>query len=225
MDKVLIVEDDPMVASINKKYLQRIMPCEIYGPVMTEEEIIRFIQDKNIDLILMDEYLPQKNGLEILKCLRGRGIVTQVIMITAANHREELQKAYAYGVIDYLVKPFELKRFEKAIHKYYKFKDLFKENQAICQHDIDEVEVHQKCIRDLPKGLNKLTLKRIIEVLSSDENEEWTLRRLAKEIKSSNVTVKKYMDYLEETGEVQSYLTSGQIGRPEYRYKIKTGVY
>lgn len=219
MDKVLIVEDDPMVANINKKYLARIMPCEIFGPVTTQSEIIDILNKESIDLILMDEYLPQKNGLEILKFLRMEGFLTQVIMITAANQTEEVQKAYAYGVIDYLVKPFEIERFKQAIEKYDKRQLLLREKHTIKQEDIDQAKIEEKINEDLPKGLNKMTLLRIIEVIHQKPIKEWTLRSLATEVNISNVTVKKYMDYLEATHQVDAHLTTGQIGRPEYRYK------
>ena len=219
MNKVLIVEDDPMVARINQKYLEHMMVCEIYGPVTTEEEVLEILEKEAIDLILMDEYLPRKNGLEILISLRNQGFLTHVIMITAANRKEEVQKAYAYGAIDYLVKPFKIERFREAIDKYYKMQMLLEEKQIVLQEDIDEARVGKRVsITDLPKGINEKTLEKILEVIEEDPFKEWTLRGLAKEVDSSNVTVKKYMDYLERTEQVKAYLTSGQVGRPEYKY-------
>lgn len=223
MSKVLIVEDDPMVARINQKYLEHMMTCEVYGPVTTEEEVLEILQKEAIDLILMDEYLPRKNGLEILMSLRNYGFLTHVIMITAANRKEEVQKAYAYGAIDYLVKPFKIERFREAIDKYYKMQMLLEDKQVVVQEDIDEARVGGRShIAELPKGINEKTLERILEVIEDDPFREWTLRGLAKEVDSSNVTVKKYMDYLERTGQVKAYLTSGQVGRPEYKYQANS---
>lgn len=220
MNKVLIVEDDPMVARINQKYLEHMMACEVYGPVTTEEEVIEILQKEEINLILMDEYLPKKNGIEILKFLRNQGFLTHVIMITAANRKEEVQKAYAYGVIDYLMKPFKIERFREAIDKYDKRQALLEDKQVVVQQDIDEATVGSPFhITELPKGIHKKTLEKILEVIEEDPLREWTLRGLAKEVESSNVTVKKYMDYLEKTHQVKAYLTCGQVGRPEYRYQ------
>ena len=223
MSKVLIVEDDPMVARINQKYLEHMMTCEVYGPVTTEEEVLEILQKEAIDLILMDEYLPRKNGLEILTSLRNHGFLTHVIMITAANRKEEVQKAYAYGAIDYLVKPFKIERFREAIDKYYKMQMLLEDKQVVVQQDIDEARVGSiPHIVELPKGINEKTLEKILEVIEEDPFREWTLRGLAKEIDSSNVTVKKYMDYLERTKQVKAYITSGQVGRPEYKYRANS---
>lgn len=219
MSKALVVEDDPMVALINKKYLERMTEYEIIGPVTTEEEVIEHLKNEEIELILMDEYLPQKNGLDIVKSLRNQGFFNHVIMITAANQKEEVQKAYAYGVIDYLVKPFEMERFQRAIEKHYEAKAWLGEKQIINQADIDQQAVKDISYNELPKGLNKITMKKIIEVIEADNSREWTLRGLADEIESSNVTVKKYMDYLEQTNRVKASHTCGQVGRPEYRYQ------
>ena len=220
MSKVLIVEDDPMVARINQKYLEHMMACEVYGPVATEEEVVEILQKEAIDLILMDEYLPRENGLEILKSLRNQGFWVHVIMITAANRKEDVQKAYAYGAIDYLVKPFKIERFREAVDKYYKMQALLEDKQVVMQQDIDEARGGNLFYRaELPKGINKKTLEKILEVIEEEPLREWTLRGLAKEVDSSNVTVKKYMDYLETTGQVKAYLASGQVGRPEYKYQ------
>ena len=98
---VLIVEDDPMVALINKRYLEQITGVKTFGPVMYEKEIISSLEENNIDLILMDVFLPEKSGIDILKSIREKNIFTDVIMITAANSTEEIKKAFAYGVVDY----------------------------------------------------------------------------------------------------------------------------
>ena len=75
---VLIVEDDPMVALINKRYLEKITGVKTFGPVMYEKEIISSLKKNNIDLILMDVFLPEKSGIDILKSLREKNIFIQM---------------------------------------------------------------------------------------------------------------------------------------------------
>ena len=62
---VLIVEDDPMVALINKRYLEQITDIKTFGPVMYENDIIKSLKENDIDLILMDVFLPEKSGIDI----------------------------------------------------------------------------------------------------------------------------------------------------------------
>ena len=218
--KILIVEDDPMVALINKRFLENMGFKDILGPVQTEEEIIKVLDKENIDLILLDVYLPKKNGIDILKSLRYKKYLTDVIMITAANSVEEVKRAFAYGVTDYLVKPFEFERFEEAINKYKQKNNLLNKREALSQQDIDVISKSLEEKIELPKGLNQKTLDRIMEFLKENQGKVWTLREIAYELKISSVTIKKYMDYLEDVKKVNVTLTSGNVGRPEYKYTL-----
>ncbi|EIF6157368.1 response regulator [Clostridium perfringens] len=218
--KILIVEDDPMVALIKKRFLENMGFKDILGPVQTEEEIIQLLDKENIDLILLDVYLPKKNGIDILKSLRYKKYLTDVIMITAANSVEEVKRAFAYGVTDYLVKPFEFERFEEAINKYKQKNNLLNKREALSQQDIDVISKSLEEKIELPKGLNQKTLDRIMEFLKENQGKVWTLREIAYELKISNVTIKKYMDYLEDIKKVNVTLTSGNVGRPEYKYTL-----
>lgn len=218
--KILIVEDDPMVALINKRFLENMGFKDILGPLQTEEEIIKVLDKENIDLILLDVYLPKKNGIDILKSLRYKKYLTDVIMITAANSVEEVKRAFAYGVTDYLVKPFEFERFEEAVNKYKQKNNLLNKREALSQQDIDVISKSLEEKIELPKGLNQKTLDRIMEFLKENQGKVWTLREIAYELKISNVTIKKYMDYLEDVKKVNVTLTSGNVGRPEYKYTL-----
>jgi two-component system CitB family response regulator/CitB family two-component system response regulator MalR len=223
MINVLIVEDDPMVALINRRYLEMIGNIKIYGPVITEEEIIINLTNEKIDLVLLDIYLPKKSGLDILKSLRDKKYLVDVIMITAANSVEELKRAFAYGATDYLVKPFEFPRFQEAFKKYRNKHDILLNDGTVNQEDIDSINNLNDKEKELnlPKGLNKRTLDKLTMFLNENANEIWTLREIASSISISNVTVKKYMDYLEEIKKVNVKLTCGNVGRPELKYTIR----
>lgn len=218
--KILIVEDDPMVALINRRYLENMGFRNILGPVQTEEEIIKVLDEEEVDLILLDVYLPKKNGIDILKSLRYKKYLTDVIMITAANSVEEVKRAFAYGIIDYLVKPFEFERFEEAVNKYKQKNNMLNKGPSLSQKDIDVISKISEERFELPKGLNEKTLDRILEFLKENQGKVWTLREIAYELKISNVTIKKYMDYLENIKKVNVTLTSGNVGRPEYKYTL-----
>ncbi|ELC8443880.1 response regulator [Clostridium perfringens] len=218
--KILIVEDDPMVALINKRYLENMGFRNILGPVQTEEEIIKVLDEEEVDLILLDVYLPRKNGIDILKSLRYKKYLTDVIMITAANSVEEVKRAFAYGITDYLVKPFEFERFEEAVNKYKQKNNMLNKGPSLSQKDIDVISKISEEKFELPKGLNEKTLERILEFLKENQGKIWTLREIAYELKISNVTIKKYMDYLENIKKVNVTLTSGNVGRPEYKYTL-----
>ena len=222
MINVLIVEDDPMVAFINKRYLEQIGGINVFGPVMYEKDIINILESEKIDLILLDVFLPQKSGIDILKSLRNKSIFTDIIMITAANSSLEVKKAFAYGVVDYLVKPFEFKRLKEAVDKFKLKNNMMQKDNLLTQKEIDKLLINDNLDGEttLPKGLNKKTLDKILSFLNDNSNKVWTLREIAYEIKISNVTVKKSMDYLEKIDKIKSEMTFGNVGRPEHKYTI-----
>lgn len=226
MIKVLIVEDDPMVALINRRYLEMIGNVEVIGPVASKEEVLKVLEKEEIQLIIMDVFLPKENGLDILKEIREEGILTDVIMVTAANGIDELKKAFSFGIVDYLVKPFEFDRFKEGIEKFRRKRDMFRGTKKVNQEMLDNLlslkgDIITESEEDLPKGLNNRTLKRIIDFLEENKEQTWTLRELAREIKISNVTIKKYMDYFEMKEIVYVQATSGNVGRPELKYKLQ----
>lgn len=222
MKKVLIVEDNPMSATINRRYLEKLGNIEAVGPVTTLEETMEFVNKENIDLILLDVYLPMTTGIEILRYLREKKCLVDVIMITAAKNSDEIQEAFAYGAIDYLVKPFSFARFKEAIAKHEVKSEVLNQKMILEQADIDGTYKKQEISRNsLPKGLEHRTLAKVIHTLETVFEESWTLKELASHIGVSNVTIKKYMDYLEEMGQVEVSINRGCIGRPELRYALK----
>lgn len=218
---VLIVENDPMVAMIIRQYIQKIGPGKIFGPLTSETVILQILEEQSIDLIVLEINLPHQSGLDLLQILRAKGYYTNVIIVTAANKVNDIQKAYAYGAIDYLIKPFEYERFQKAVEKHLHQIKCFIGKQTLRQEDIDQEKEGRPLGDALPKGLNEKTLSKILDILKRDSQKKWTLRGLASESRMSNVTIKKYMDHLEEIGMVWAELSTGQVGRPEYQYALK----
>ncbi len=224
MKKVVIVEDDPMVALINKKYVEMIDGFKVIGTVSNKEDLIKILNENDVSLILMDVYLPKENGIQILRYIRNMGILTEVIMMTAADNSEEIKTAFAYGVIDYLIKPFEFDRFKKAIDKYNKKRKLLGEDkldQSTVDRIYNDTNFNDDKINELPKGINRNTLNTIYDVIKSDNKEFWTIRQISNLTGVSNVTIKKYIDYLESIDEAIVTIDYGNIGRPEYKYTFK----
>lgn len=223
MKNVLIVEDDPMVALINRKYVELIEGFNVIGSVYTEEEIVSILNKEKVDLILLDVYLPKKSGIEILKNLRDKGYLADIIMITAANKVEEIKKAFAYGVVDYLIKPFEFDRFKEAVDKYLLRNSILTTEKKLDQKKLDIISckgIHHEDCMEIPKGLSEKTLERVINLIETNKLKEWTIREIAGILGISNVSIKKYMDYLEKIKKVNVTSKYGNVGRPEYKYTV-----
>ncbi|MDZ7543237.1 response regulator, partial [Clostridium perfringens] len=85
MIKVLIVEDDPMVADINKRYIQDFQELTVARICNNGKDALEILNRNNIDLVILDVYMPKLTGIELLKEIRRREINTEVIMVTAEH--------------------------------------------------------------------------------------------------------------------------------------------
>ena len=111
MYRVLIVEDDPMVAMINEQYIGRNKKFKVVGICNNGQSALELLNHQAVDLVVLDVYMPQMDGFETLCQIRKNKISVEVIMVTAANDRESLEEALHLGIVDYLVKPFTYDRF------------------------------------------------------------------------------------------------------------------
>ena len=113
MKKILIVEDDPVLARSLKKALSRsgydVETCE------RGREAIERIEKDNVELVLLDHKLPDTTGLEMLKQIRKNQIKLPVILMTAFGTEETAIQAMKCGAYDYIVKPFDIDELERII--------------------------------------------------------------------------------------------------------------
>lgn len=222
MYKVLIVEDDPMVAMINEQYISYDKQFLIAGKCRDGKSALEFLEKNSVDLIILDVFMPHTDGFETLRQIRKKQIPVDVIMVTAANDRESLEEALHLGIIDYLVKPFTFERFRMALEKFVAQTGALKQLGILNQKNIDFIiENSRKKSEDMhPKGIQDKTLRLILAHLKENKNIWMTGDEIADKIGLTGVTVRRYMNYLAETGMVTSEMNYGTGGRPCMLYKI-----
>lgn len=226
MIKVVIIEDDPMVAKFNAIYLEGIPGFTLVGVAKNAEEGWALYKSVNADLILLDVYMVDKTGLELLQDIRRSGDPVDVIMITAANDNESVQMALRYGAVDYLIKPFSFERFQEALMNYAKQHTLARGSENVSQKEIDSlflgsitrsVEVNHQ----LPKGLTIKTLSTIVQQILQRERTPFSAADLAVETGISRVSVRKYINYLTDINLLHIEIVYQETGRPLHRFLIK----
>ena len=226
--RVFIVEDDPMVASINKRFTEKMAPFIVVGISNNENDSLQQIIESQPDLVLLDIFLTHGNGLSILKQIREKKIPTDIILVTAAKDSSTIQEALRYGAVDYLIKPFDMERLQQALQSYLRQRHLLSRNSDLSQHDLDKLNTPVEPISEitppskatpLPKGFHKLTLDQILGFLNKQE-QTLSCQHIAAELSISKITVWRYLEYLVETGKVHIELEYGTIGRPTKRYRI-----
>lgn len=222
MYKVLIVEDDPMVAMINEQYVKKNKNFELVGKCSDGLSALEFLKHNEVNLIVLDVYMPHMDGFETLRRIRNKQIAVEVIMVTAANDRNSLEEALHLGIVDYLVKPFTFDRFQMALEKYISQSNALKDFETLNQKNIDHIIDNNYKKGDVlyPKGIQEKTLELIMDYLRANEKLWLTGDDIAERIGLTGVTVRRYMNYLAESGRVIGEMNYETGGRPCMKYQL-----
>ena len=215
--RVLIIEDDSMVAMIHKEYFNRKDADFTIEHVLSLKDAQKYLESNNPDLIVLDNYLSDGKGVDFLPKLKGY----PVVMITAANDIQTVEAALSNGIVDYLVKPFTYERFSQAIDKVVNFISLMSK-EKINQDMLDDYLSSSKdngIFDELPKGLSRITLKKIVKNLLS-RKDGFTTQQIVDDLDISRITIRKYLNHMVNINilkEDADYYTSG---RPVSIYSI-----
>ncbi|MGE0970382.1 two-component system response regulator DcuR [Klebsiella sp. WOUb02] len=226
MINVLIVDDDAMVAELNRLYVARISGFRCCGTASTLNKAREMINDDEleIDLVLLDVYMQHDSGLDLLPTIRASGRDIDVIMITSAADAATVQTSMHYGVIDYLIKPFQFPRFEEALTAWREKRKLMTGQTYYEQADVDRL-LHGELpeasdARKLPKGLTSQTLRTLCQWIDAHPATEFSTDELAVAVNISRVSCRKYLIWLAQINILYTTIHYGATGRPVYRYRL-----
>lgn len=229
MINVLIVDDDAMVAELNHRYVSQLEGFQCCGVATTLEQAKKFVMDHHhpIDLILLDVYMHHDSGLDLLPILRSAQRPIDVIMISSASDAETIQKSMHYGVVDYLIKPFQFNRFEEALTNWKRKRSIMNNQEHYAQSELDRLfhgagpaSVAHEPKRVLPKGLTPQTLRTISQWIDANPELEFSTEDLASAVLISRVSCRKYLVWMEEVKILHTTIHYGITGRPVYRYRL-----
>ncbi|MEW5897902.1 MAG: response regulator [Bacillota bacterium] len=218
---VVIVEDDPMVIEINRSFVNAVPGFRVAGVAKTGGEALAVIKELAPALALLDVYLPDINGVLTLQEIRKQGLPTDVILVTAAQDAETIQNAFRYGAVDYIIKPFKFNRLQAALENYALLRKRLSKKTHFQQEDLDGLPLNRRNAGspdDLPKGLNKLTLRQILLYLLK-QKQPLSAEEIAAELGLARVTARRYLEYLFLQKKVDLELQYGSVGRPVKKYR------
>ncbi|GAB3043609.1 response regulator [Virgibacillus ainsalahensis] len=225
MINVLIVEDDPMVAKFNRIYLEEVTGFTTAGMAHDILTGWDFLNNNEVNLVLLDIYMANSNGLDLLVEIRNAGLNVDVIVITAANDQASIQRALRYGAFDYLIKPFDFERFKEALLKYQQKFERMEDGREVQQEDLDAflLKKYRSDSRGdhLPKGLTAPTLAKIARQIVKWESRPFSTAEIADETGISRVSISKYLKYLTGQDVLQVEILYQETGRPLHRYQLK----
>ncbi|WP_054939662.1 response regulator [Paenibacillus ihuae] len=223
--KVLIVEDDPMVAKFNRHYLEQVEGFEFAGWASTGEAAVEMLAAQAIDLVLLDIYMPRTSGLQLLSTLREKGSMVDIIVISAASDKASIRKALQLGAVDYLIKPFEFARFQAALSAYREDYTLLKQQEPLSQQQLDKLLRHPLGTEEdkpaaLPKGLSEGTLESIWNTIQQLQRPTFSTEDITEDAPISRISVRKYLAFLKDAGVLDMEISYGAVGRPVYMYTV-----
>lgn len=227
MYKVIIIEDDPMVAAINRQYVEMTPSFTVIRTFKSGIDALEYFKTETADLIILDYYTPLMNGEEFIDKLREMRNSTAIIMVTSANDADIVRRLLSRGIVDYLVKPFELERFKEALGRFAaRQAKLPRSGESFAQSEIDQFLTPSSALppsgAQLSKGLNESTLGMIRTFLKQHPGELFTSEQIAEQVHLSRITIRRYMNFMVENGELASTINYQTGGRPSIKYRYLT---
>ncbi|AZG43969.1 response regulator [Gordonia insulae] len=230
MIRVLVVEDEPLIAEAHREYLSRIAGFEVVAAVTTAQEALRVATtasgaDEPIDLVLLDLGLPDARGVDLASALSGIRPGPDIIAITAQRDLATVRSAMSHGVLLYLLKPFTYAAFAEKIRQYLGYRDaLTAGSDAVSQRDVDRALAELRTTdarRTAKKGAAPETEDAVGRAVR-DSATGLTASEVAAVLGSSRVTAWRYLERLADDGTVERITEYGNTGRPQVRYRWRS---
>ncbi|NUT32708.1 MAG: response regulator [Hamadaea sp.] len=218
MIRVLVVDDDFMVARVHQGFVERVPGFEVAGLAHTGADALTAAERLRPDLVLLDIYLPDVSGLDVLRRLREQGNPADVLAITAARDIDTVRTALRGGVVHYVIKPFTFDTLRDRLERYAAAVRRLTDKTEAGQEDVDRLfGTLRPGETALPKGLTAATAQLVAGVLSAADG-DLSASECAAEAGLSRVVARRYLEHFVQTGKAQVRLRYGGAGRPEHRY-------
>ncbi|GGJ73264.1 two-component system response regulator DctR [Anoxybacillus voinovskiensis] len=219
MYKVVLIEDDPMVQEVNRQFIEQVPPFRVIGIAANGVQGMEMVRHLRPDLVIIDIYMPVKDGLETIQAIRTEKLPVDVIAITAANDIETVRRMLQNGAFDYIMKPFKFERLKQSLEHYHTFRQTLKTKEKVTQKELDTLlQSNEKEGRsELPKGLNDITLQKIVDFLQQ-QTAPVSAEEVAEGVGIARVTARRYLEYLEKQQKIHLDVQYGGVGRPVNRY-------
>ncbi len=218
---VLIVEDEPVAADAHVAYVERVRGFDVRGKAHDGAAAIRQLGDPSsgIDLVLLDMYLPDMHGLDVVRAMRTAGHRADVIAVTSARELAVVRAAVSQGIVQYLLKPFTFAALREKLERYAAYRLQLAGDVASSQHEVDRVlaTLRGSDSSSLPKGMSPESLDAVVMVLRPS-SEGLSATEVAAALGASRVTARRYLEHLADAALVVRRSRYGGAGRPEVEY-------
>ena len=221
MIRTVVVDDDFRVASIHAAYVAKVDGFEVVAEAHSAAEAVGAVDRLRPDLLLLDLYLPDEHGLDLVARLRREGhSPVDVIVITAAKDADSVRAAMQNGALHYLLKPFSFPVLRDKLLSYGQMRSRLGSLRQPDQRNVDRVFGALRVPDQLTgaKGRSVHTLDAVERLLESGDR-DMSAAEVAEKTGMSRATAQRYLSHLHEVGRVEIRLRYGSGGRPEHGYR------
>lgn len=220
MIRVLVVDDDFMVAKVHSGFVGKTEGFEVCGVAHTPESAIEAVTVLRPDLVLLDVHLPGVSGLDLIGRFREAVPDVDILVITSEREVASVQKALRSGVVHYLIKPFKFAVLQARLEQYRTTRQSLGAAEEAEQAAVDKAFGVSGAGENLPKGLSRETLELVEDRLRQVEGPV-SATEMSERSGISRSSARRYLEYLAGIGRVDVSLDYGNVGRPERRYRRK----
>lgn len=221
--KILIVEDELLLAEMHAEYIKAYPACHKVWLAGNLAEARKMIEYMKPDLILLDNYLPDGKGIDLVHELLQERNSADIVFTTAASDMETVTEAIRLGVFDYLVKPVAYERLGQTLDRYIQRKSVLHGTNKTNQSQIDDMfntYARGESKEELPTGIDALTLDKVLALFAASDA-EYTAETIAETIKLSRTTARRYLEYCLAQHKIEAEIEYGKVGRPQRIYRGK----
>jgi response regulator of citrate/malate metabolism len=218
--RVLVVEDEPVAREAHAAYVARVPGFVVAATAATSQEALRALQAEDVDVVLLDMFLPDRHGLDVIRAMRAAGHRADVIAVTSARDLDIVRSAVSLGVVQYLLKPFVFATLRERLEAYRTYRDQVGEAAEVTtQAEVDEVlaGVRPTAPVALPKGMGEDLLGKVTRALRAAEG--LSASELADAVGVSRVTARRYAEHLCDSRLAVRTQRYAGAGRPEVEYR------
>jgi two-component system response regulator CitB len=139
MDSIttLIVEDEPMLAEILVDTIKQFPQFEVIGIADKLESAKKMLRLYQPQLTLLDNFLPDGKGLDLIRHAVSTHYKGRIIFITADNHMDTISEALRMGVFDYLIKPVHYQRLQHTLERFARYRSSLRSSEQASQTHVD----------------------------------------------------------------------------------------
>jgi two-component system CitB family response regulator len=204
-----------MVARIHSGYVARVPGFRVVAAAHTGAAALAMAAELRPDLVLLDIYLPDMSGLEVLKALQD----VDVLMISAARDVSTVREAMRGGAVNYLIKPFTAAALADRLQHYVQTRRrLTAIGSEARQDDVDRLFGTPSPAAPMPKGLSAATCALVADTLR-EAGRDLSAAEAAELTGLSRVSARRYLEHLCAAGQAELRPRYGTAGRPEHRYR------